>query len=125
MSYVNIETRGEGDDQFLRMTVTAEGKAELQARVDDGESIDADQCLHDLLEDHTSNGWDWVRPEEIGALTDAPIISDNVERDDHGDITTVASVYAFMDYQVRSVASDLLNYGYADWVYAAMEKVTG
>ena len=124
MSNINFDKRGEGDHQFLRLTITDEGKAELRALVDDGESIDSDEFMYDLLEYHTCNGWDWVRPEEIGALTAAPIISDNVERDDHGHISNISSVYAFMAYQVRSVAGDLLKYGYADWVYAAVE-VTG
>ncbi len=32
------------------------------------------QILDELLADFTSNGWQWVAPEEIGALTEAPIL---------------------------------------------------
>ncbi|MGI9061916.1 MAG: hypothetical protein ACR2H5_25460 [Ktedonobacteraceae bacterium] len=39
------------------------------------------------------NGWSWVRPEDIGALTDAPILSDDIEYDDHGDVVSVGTVF--------------------------------
>ena len=55
----------------------------------------------DMLEWHISNGWDYVQPEEIGALTDATIISRDVERDDNGDLVRVGRVYAHMNYAVE------------------------
>lgn len=55
-----------------------------------------------ILEDLMCNGWDYVQPEEIGALTSAPIISPDVTRDDEGEFISVDVVYAYMDYQVDS-----------------------
>jgi hypothetical protein len=48
-------------------------------------------------------GFDWVKPEEIGALTSAPcIIQENTQK-----------VWAFMDYALRSILDDLLEEGEA------------
>jgi hypothetical protein len=58
-------------------------------------------ALGEMLEEFTTNEWEWVLPEEIGAITDAPIISREVTRDDNGTVTEVGRVYAHMDYQVQ------------------------
>ena len=34
-----------------------------------------------------------MRPEDIGALTDAPILSDDIEYDDEGEVVRVGAVY--------------------------------
>jgi hypothetical protein len=43
-----------------------------------------------------------LRPEEVGALTDAPIIGYGVERDDRGDFTGAEWVYWFPNYAIES-----------------------
>jgi hypothetical protein len=53
---------------------------------------------------------DWVSAEEIGALTDAPILG---LRDEQGEVT---AAWAFMDYQVRSFLQDLLTDGEAVFI---------
>ncbi len=111
MSYVSLTKTG----RALRLALTPEGREELQARVDDGQSIAADSTLYDLLDDHLCNGWDWVRPEEIGALTSAPILSDECSRDDQGAIETVGVVYWHERYQVESAADELLTTGHVDF----------
>ena len=50
---------------------------------------------------------DWIGPEEIGALTDAPILG---LRDKDGEPT---NAWAYMDYQVRSFLEDLVEHGKA------------
>jgi hypothetical protein len=38
--------------------------------------------LYEALEAYTCNGWNWIPPEAIGALTDAPILSQDLSLDD-------------------------------------------
>ena len=108
MSYVTLTKTG----RALRLTLTPEGREELQARVDAGQSIDTDTTLYDLLEDHLCNGWDWIRPEEIGALTSAPILSDECSRNDEGEITSIGAVYWHERYQIESATNELLTTGH-------------
>jgi hypothetical protein len=51
---------------------------------------------------------EWIRPEENGDLTDAPILG---YRDENGEST--GERWAFMDYQVRSFLQDLMDKGVA------------
>lgn len=55
----------------------------------------------DMLAAHMGNNWDYIRPEEVGALTDATIIAQDVQRDDSGDLVDVGRVYAHMNYAVE------------------------
>ena len=52
----------------------------------------------------------WIAPEECGDLTDAPILG---LRDENGKVT---ARWAFMDYQVRSFLTDLVETGQAIFV---------
>ena len=52
--------------------------------------------------------FEWVSPEEIGALTDAPIFGE-VQRDDRtDDITKVYSMWWYPNYAIRSPIDDLI-----------------
>ncbi len=72
----------------------------------------SDSALADVLEPATTNGLHWVRPEEVGALTDSPMLGD-VAYDDSGDITEIekAKIWWYPDYQVRSPLEDLAEQG--------------
>lgn len=55
-----------------------------------------------LLEDAFGDGWQEIHPAEIGALTEALIISDDVEYDDYGNITHLGDAYSDINtYQIR------------------------
>ena len=112
MSYVTLTKT----DRALRLTLTPEGREELQARVDARQSIDTDSALYDVLEDHLANGWDWIRPEEIGALTSAPILSDECSRDEDGLLTDVGTVYWFERYQIESPVAELFKAGHVEFI---------
>jgi hypothetical protein len=75
------------------------------------EEIDPSATLSDWIEWYLCNGWEWISPEEIGALTDAPIISDDAERDDHGKLIRVGRVYAHMRYALEDAAEELRVHG--------------
>jgi hypothetical protein len=57
--------------------------------------------------------WEFVRPEEVGALTDSPLLAecDGIVRDDEGELTDVGKVAWFPDYAVRDPWEELRNRG--------------
>lgn len=87
----------------------------------------------DALESLIANSdLDWIRPEEIGALTDAPILgirrgymeidspenSDNLEAPNRSteEAHQVIAAWGYMDYQVRSFLDDLVETGKAVFI---------
>ena len=87
----------------LTITPTTEGIARAKELAEDTD-YSPDDHLHTMLEDHLGNGWMEIEPKVIGALTDAPIISEDFTVNDAGDTvptTPDARVYAFMNYQVE------------------------
>jgi hypothetical protein len=65
-----------------------------------------DEQLMEMLEQALGNGWSYVRPEDIGALTDAPILSQDGFTGDDGKWyphprVKRAKVYAHMNYAVE------------------------
>lgn len=98
MQYVEFNKR----NGQLVISLTPAGKQEIEEAIADGKNIDSDAYMYELFEHPLCNGWFNVAPEEIGALTNAPIFSDNIERDDDGNVVNVDCVYAYMDYAVRS-----------------------
>ncbi len=70
--------------------------------------LETDDAMYELFEDILANSeYEWITPQEIGALTDAPILG---IREENGDIS---EAYGFMDYCVRSLLGDLKEYGEA------------
>jgi len=81
----------------------------LEITADDFDAIAECSTLEETLEYHLCNGWSMVRPEEIGAMIDGLIISDDTDRDDSGELTYVGVVYWFADYAVVDVIDTLLS----------------
>ena len=72
--------------------------------------------LAELCETVTGNSaWEWVSPEDIGALTSAPILSDEVEQNDRGETVKVGRVFWFPDYAIRCPVEDLLERGFVEF----------
>lgn len=67
--------------------------------------------FNDLIEWQLCNGWEVVPPEDIAALTSAPILSDDVERDDRGELQRVGALYWFPAYAVTCEIKELLANG--------------
>lgn len=49
----------------------------------------------DAIEPLLANGWEWILPEEIGAMTDSPIISPDASREDDGTLRITESDRVF------------------------------
>jgi hypothetical protein len=97
----------------LEIRADEEYRGELMAMQEDWDQrgVDADSRLAEVLEHYLANGWEWVQPEEIGALTAAPILSDDVERDDEGKIVKAGKVYWYPQYEVFDPLEQLIQTG--------------
>lgn len=95
-------------DRGLRITPTAEGREEAQDAV---ESSRTHPRFWDMFEDWIGNGWMWIPPESIGALTDAPIISPNAYMTDDGEIVFDGEpvLYWHERYQVEDPVAEWAN----------------
>ena len=66
-----------------------------------------DQFL-EIIEFQLANGWTLLRPEEICALTDAPILTDSEYYDDLGAVAGAEKVWWYPNYAVSSEVEKLL-----------------
>lgn len=57
--------------------------------------------------------WEFIRPEDIGAMTDSPLLarSDTIVRDDEGNLVEVGRVAWFPDYAMHNPWMDLIMHG--------------
>jgi hypothetical protein len=88
---------------------------------EDFSNINSDDALEMLLEDHFCNGFEWVKPEDIGALTDAPIFSDDALYDDQGNLIECGHVWWYPDYQIFDPVAELFKNGEIVFTYQAGE----
>ena len=102
--YVDLQKTEKGD---LQITLTKNGRANFAAIEDERSRYGTMAALAATLEDHLANGWELVPPEDIGALTAAPILSDEIVRDEQGRVTDAGRVFWFPDYQVRDEIEEL------------------
>lgn len=108
------------------MTITAEirGIGTVYALVISADQDGQDDILLAQLSTHTSpeavisealhEQWEFINPEEIGALTNSPILakSDEIVRDEEtGEITSVGTVAWYPQYEVTCPWSRLVDYG--------------
>ena len=70
--------------------------------------------ISDILED---TGWSgngqlyYVRPEWVAALTEAPILTDELTHEDDGTVRVSDNIWWFPNYMVESFAETLLDTG--------------
>jgi len=98
--------------------ITPNGNLKFKVLTEDGREILQDKnfvwSVSDMLDHEGWSGNDMlyeVSPSDIGALTDAPIVTDAVERDDEGDVISVGNVWWFPSYAVDSWEEILYNTG--------------
>ena len=94
------------DRKTLTITVDEDERQALREL----EDIQSDSAMADFLEPLICNSeLDWLKPEQTGDLTDAPILGFYA---DNSTLThPIFERWAFMDYQVRSVLEDLRDKG--------------
>lgn len=107
--YIKLQENESGD---LLITLTEEGKEELPEIIQRNSFYAG--VWTDLLESIICNSeTEFIRPEQIGALTDSPIIGLNVSLDDDGKIEEREDTkfFWFPDYQVIDEFNELLTKG--------------
>lgn len=102
--YVDLQKTEGGE---LRIALTENGQTEFSTIIEERDRHGINAALRALLEDHLCNGWEMVPPEDLGALTSAPILSDEISRDEKGRVTEAGRVYWYPDYQVRDEIEEI------------------
>ena len=102
--YVDLEKAADGNLHIHQHRGGRRHFVDIRAQRD---ALGINAALYALLEDHLCTGWEMVPPEDIGALTAAPILSDEIVRDDKGRVKEAGRVYWFPDYQVRDEIEEL------------------
>lgn len=91
----------------LKITAGNEARRELA-------EADGYWARESLVAEWLHEAFEFLRPEEIGALTDAPILGDcdTIERDEMGELTaTGGPVWFFADYALLDPWEELKNRG--------------
>lgn len=101
------------DNGKLRIVLLDEERASVQEIA--AKEITADSKLAETIEWQLANGWSMLRPEDIGALTEAPILSEEVDFDNQGVAHNVGTVYWYPQYDVSDPVAKLLENGYVDF----------
>src|SRR5260221_678367 len=109
--YTEFDKQANGN---LRIKLLEEARADVQEMA--SKELDADSKLAQVIEWQLANGWSFVRPEDVGALTDAPIITEDIDTDDQGNVRNVGTVYWYPQYDVRDPVTQLLENGYVEFV---------
>ena len=102
--YVDLRKAEDGN---LEILLNRNGRRHFATIREERDTFGIHAALCALLEDHLCNGWEMVPPEDIGALTAAPILSDEIGKDEDGRVTEAGRVYWYPDYQVRDEIEEL------------------
>jgi hypothetical protein len=97
----------------LRISLIEEERSEVEEISQNGKGIDAQ--FIEIIEHQLCNGWDMIKPEEIAALTSAPILSDSAIYDDRGILTGIDEVWWYPNYAIFNEVEELLEHGYIDF----------
>lgn len=103
---------------YLRITLTEDGKQECTEWYEDrGDDFNGEELFHNLLEYELCNSdWELVGAEELGALTSNPyLLSQEVERNEEGELTKVGKVFYYNYYVLRDPVYDMIQDGYVDF----------
>lgn len=110
--YATLTKQENGD---LRVTITQAGRRRVAELTAEGMQSD-DQILGELLEHDLCNGWRLLYADELGCLSNAPVLTDAWYEDYHeeGAIEVADGHWWYFEpYQVRSVVTDLLRHNEA------------
>jgi hypothetical protein len=104
-----VEFIKQGNDLLVKLLPA--GRELITEAQADEKNTDADDFMAELFEHQLCNGWLPVPPEDIGALTSAPLFSDEFEMDEDGKLKNVGKVYWFPNYAVESPVATLFEKG--------------
>ena len=95
------------ENEKLKITIDDEDRKFLSETSENNHNqLCTDIAMYEFFEPYLSNSeFEWINPEDITALTSAPILGVRDENDD------VIEAYGYMDYQVLSMLEELDEYG--------------
>lgn len=98
------------------MDITILPNGNLEIKLEDSDDRDDIEGMRGadwwkLFEDKCGNGWGIVEPEWIGALTDAPIVTDEYTFTDDEKHEVTGRVWWFPNYMVEDPVETLLERG--------------
>jgi hypothetical protein len=94
----------------LVFTLTEDGRSELAYQIEFHPGISDENLFIAMIEDHLENGFQFVEPEEVGALTSSLLLTDG-HRDDDGEYEGDGSIWYFDRYMIDGYAETLANDG--------------
>lgn len=109
--YVEFDKQANGN---LHIILLPEAREDVQ-EIASSQQLTADNKLAEVIEWHLGNSWTFVSPEDIGALTEAPILSEGIDYDNHGKVQHVGVVYWYPEYEVKDPVEQLLENGFVDF----------
>lgn len=121
---VTLEIKDDG----LHILLEPEGREYLETEIDSIPDLESDDkfyqwkhgtniILWELLEgDICNSDWELLNPNSedyaaLGALTDAPIMAEWVERDDDGNLKDIGRVFWFPNYMVECELETMMEKG--------------
>jgi len=96
----------------LRIEIVPENCQDLEDEFNNNPGWDGDIRMSVAFERELCNGWSWIKPEEIGALTSAPILTDDVVFDDEGVVLEIGAVYYYNEYMTHDPIQELISHGH-------------
>lgn len=86
--------------------VTFVACAETQEELRNAETYERKQ---QVVADALHERWEFIRPEEIGALTDSPVLASETRYDKHGNLEGYNQVCWYPAYELRDWLLELQN----------------
>lgn len=95
------------DVKGLKITIDDTDRKFLQeVKEDNHNELCSDKAMYDFFEPYLANNeYEWIDPEEIAALTAAPILGIKNQKDE------VIEAFGYMDYAVLSMLEELNTHG--------------
>ena len=113
--YTTFDINNSGN---LEITLTKEGREFLTEQWKK-ENDDDIQIFTDLIEYQLCNGFHFVNPEDIGALTSSLLIADGIiDEETTPEQAQETNVWYYNYYAIHSYLHDLKEQGYVIWNHA-------
>lgn len=100
------------------MVTFRETDAGLEIIPDDPAELADARTLSDAFDSQLANGWSWIDPAEIGALTGGEIITAEDQRNDAGELVALGRVYWNSEYAIASTLERLQAGETVRWIAA-------
>jgi hypothetical protein len=99
-------------DGNLQLSLTESGRESLPEVIEMRDQFGIDTAFLDLIAHQLGEGWEEIKPLEVGALTSSIILTDDAGRDDLGVLTRCGRVFWHPNYAVEDPIETLQESGH-------------